>query len=115
MTRTTAEIAEIYFTSWQAGNTDTLRSILADDVSFSGPLAQIDNADDCAKSLAQLARATTNLVVRKRFVDGDDVVTWFDLQVGNTPSTPVANWSHVENGLITRIQVTFDPRGMLGG
>jgi len=58
--RTTEEVAEIYFTSWQAGDTDTLRSILADDVSFSGPLAQIDNAE----SAATLDSLTTDILSR---------------------------------------------------
>jgi ketosteroid isomerase-like protein len=114
MTRTPAETVDLYFTAWRDGDTETFRSILADDVRFTGPLAEIDNADDCARSLGQLAAATTDLVVRRRWIDGDDVITWFDLAVGDTPATPVANWSHVEHGLITRIQVTFDPRGMLG-
>jgi hypothetical protein len=26
------------------------------------------------------------------------------------PPTPAANWSHIENGKITRIRATFDPR-----
>jgi hypothetical protein len=29
-------------------------------------------------------------------------------------AVPVANWSHVEGGKITRIRVTFDPRPFLG-
>jgi hypothetical protein len=108
-------VVETYFTAWQAGDIDTLRSILADDVSFVGPLATLDNADDCARSVGQLAKITTGITVRHRFVDGDDVLTWFDLRINDLPPTQVANWSHVENGLITRIRVTFDPRAMLAG
>ena len=50
----------------------------------------------------------------------DPVTTYFeawrdkDVSREGAPPTPVANWSHVEDGLITRIRVTFDPRGMLG-
>ena len=114
-TQTTAEIADRYFAAWRTADTAAFRALLADDVHFSGPLAQLDNVEDCATSLGRLAEATTDLVVRKRWIDGDDVITWFDLTVGNAPTAPVANWTHVENGRITRIQVTFDPRGMLAG
>jgi hypothetical protein len=44
----------------------------------------------------------------KQFVDGEDVLTWFDLRTTIAPPAPVANWSHVEDGRITRIRVTFD-------
>jgi len=106
---------DLYFTAWRAADTDTLRAILADDVHFSGPLGQRADADSAADSLGQLAKATTDLVIRRRWVDGADVITWFDLTVANAPTTPVVNWSHVENGLVTEIRATFDPRGMLGG
>lgn len=111
---TPAEIVETYFTAWQAKDEDALRAILADDVKFVGPLATLDNADECAASLGRLAKATTDLVVRKRWIDGADVITWFDLTVQDAPSTPVANWTRVRGGKITEIRVTFDPRGMLG-
>jgi hypothetical protein len=31
------------------------------------------------------------------------------------PPTPTANWSHIENGKITTIRATFDPRQIVGG
>ncbi len=37
-------------------------------------------------------------------------MTWFDLVTATTRPIPTANWSHVEDGLITCIRVTFDPR-----
>jgi hypothetical protein len=49
-------------------------------------------------------------VVLKRWVDGPDVITWFDLHTHDAPPVPTVNWSHVEDGRITRIRVTFDPR-----
>lgn len=106
---------DLYFTAWRAADTETLRAILADGVHFSGPLGQRDGADSTADSLGELAKATKDLVVRRRWTDGGDVITWFDLTVADAPTTPVVNWSHVENGLVTEIRATFDPRGMLGG
>ena len=48
------------------------------------------------------------------FVDGPDVLTWFDLHITVAPR-PTANWLPTEDGKITRIRVTFDPRAVTGG
>src|SRR5262249_34272557 len=62
-----------------------------------------------------LAQMTTDIVVRKVFADGPDVLTWFELHTTAAPPCPVANWSHVDGGKIDRIRATFDPRPLLGG
>jgi len=107
-----ARVAQTYFDSWRANDFDALRTILADDVAFTGPLAQVVGADEYRDSLARLGAITTDIVVRRVFVDGPDVLTWFDLHTEVAPPIPVANWCHVEDGKITRVQVTFDPRGL---
>src|SRR5689334_7648872 len=105
-------VAATYFDSWQAQDFDRLRSVLADDVTFDGPLAQLDNADDCFEGLRRLAGMTTRIDVEKRFVDGADVLTWFVLHTSVADPVPTANWSHVEDGRITAIRVAFDARGL---
>jgi hypothetical protein len=87
-----------------------LRSLLADDATFRGPLANIDGADGVLEGLRRMAEITIDIVVHKRFVDGPDVLSWFDLHTSIAPPAPTANWSHIENGKITAIQVTFDAR-----
>jgi hypothetical protein len=87
-----------------------LRGLLADAVAFRGPLASIDGADACVEGMRRLAQILTDIRVQKRFVDGPDVLTWFDLHTSVAPPAPTANWTHVGDGRITRIQVTFDPR-----
>ena len=47
-------------------------------------------------------------------VDGPDVLTRFDLHITVAPR-PTANWLRIEDGKITRIRVTFDPRAVTGG
>jgi hypothetical protein len=37
----------------------------------------------------------------KMLADDDDVMTWYDLQTAQG-DLPTVNWSHVEDGLITR-------------
>jgi hypothetical protein len=42
-------------------------------------------------------------------IDGDDVATFYDML---TPmgTAPIAEWHHVRDGKIDRIQIYFDPR-----
>lgn len=43
--RETRVVAATYFAAWKAKGLETLRSVLADDVSFRGPLACLDDAE----------------------------------------------------------------------
>jgi limonene-1,2-epoxide hydrolase len=103
-------VAETYFEAWQANDWERLRSVLADDVTFDGPLANIEGAEECLAGLRRMAEIMTGIAVHKRFVDGADVLTWFDLHTKVADPAPTANWSHVEDGRITAIRVTFDAR-----
>jgi ketosteroid isomerase-like protein len=107
-------VAATYFRAWKERDFVTLRGILADDVTFEGPLAVLDDADDCVKGLQGMAEILDDIACRHVFVDGPDVLTWFDLHTTVAPPAPTANWQHVENGRITRIRVTFDPRALTG-
>jgi ketosteroid isomerase-like protein len=110
MTATAADVGATYFDAWKRGDFDTLRSILADDVTFDGPLGHASNADECVDGLRRMSKIVTDIVVRKTFVDGPDVITWFELHTAGTAALPTVNWRHVRNGKITSIRVTFDPR-----
>jgi hypothetical protein len=110
MTDDAAKAATTYFDAWRANDFDTLASVLADDANFVGPLGRADNADECRKGIEGLSQITTDIVVQKMVSDGSDVLTWFDLHTSIAPPIPVVNWSHVENGRISRIRATFDPR-----
>lgn len=110
MAEDAGQVAATYFSTWKAGDFATFRSVVADNVIFDGPLGHVEGGDACAQALQRMSRIVTDIVVQKRFVDGPDVLTWFDLHTSVAPPCPTANWSHVENGKITRIRVAFDPR-----
>jgi len=105
--------ATAYFRAWQAHDAGALRAVLADHATFTGPLGKAGNADEMATAIQRLFAITTDVVVQKMAVDGDDVITWFDLHTTVAPPAPVANWSEVRDGKIVRVRVTFDPRGIL--
>jgi SnoaL-like domain len=74
-----------------------------------GPLGVIDGAQRYQDSLARIFALTGELEVHRRWVDGGDIMTWFDLhpRSGGEPF-PVASWLHVEDGRIAEVRVTFD-------
>ena len=103
-------VAGTYFEAWKAGDFEQVRLVLADDVTFDGPLGHAGNAEECIAGLRRMSQIVTDIVIHKTFVDGPDVLTWFDLHTAQTDPLPTVNWRHVENGKITWIRVTFDPR-----
>lgn len=106
------QVAAAYFRAWQGKDFTTLRSLLADDATFRGPLGTAENAEDCMRGLQGMAHILTSIDIQHMFVDGPDVLTWFDLHTSIAPPCATANWSHVENGKITAIRVTFDARAL---
>jgi hypothetical protein len=110
-----ATLAATYVEAWQAHDWPTLRSILADDVTFRGPLGTADDADECLAGLQGMARTLDHIDVKVRLSDEQHVITWFDLHSTVAPPTPTANWTQVRDGKITAIRVTFDPRETLEG
>jgi uncharacterized protein YbjT (DUF2867 family) len=107
-------LAASYFECWLAHDFDRLRTLLADDATFSGPLGTASSGDECVAGLEGMSKMMTGLDITRMVVDGPDVMTWYDLLTQGTPPTPTVNWMHVEDGLIHRIRATFDPRAILG-
>jgi hypothetical protein len=105
-----ADVAATYLDAWRARDFDTLRTVLADDATSDGPFGHAGSADDCVTGLRGMSTILTDIVIRKTVVDGDDVMTWLDLHTADTDPLPTVNWRHVDNGKITSIRVTFDPR-----
>lgn len=103
-------LATTYFDAWMAKDFDTLRSLLADDATFRGPLGTADDAETCMRGLRGMSEILTDVVIQKMWVDGPDVITWFELHTTVAPPCPIVNWSHVENCKIRAIKVTSDPR-----
>ena len=111
---TPAEVAAAYFRAWESGDIGQVRPLLHQDVTFTGALGSTSGADETLSGLAGMFSMTRQVEVIKRWTDGPDVITWFELRTATAGPLPIVNWSHVEDGLITRIRVTFDPRPILG-
>ncbi|MEV7189581.1 nuclear transport factor 2 family protein [Kitasatospora sp. NPDC093102] len=114
-TKSARELAETYFAAWEAGEFETIRELLADDVDFVGALGTASGVEEALAGLKGLGRVLEKIDVKVRVAEGDEVITWFELCTSIAPPAPTANWMRVENGRIARIRVTFDPRGLLAG
>jgi ketosteroid isomerase-like protein len=108
-------LATTYFRAWQERDFATLRSILAPDVTFRGTLGTADGAEQCVEGMAGLAKVISGIEISAMAVAGADVMTWYELRTTVAPPCPTVNWSHVEDGKITRIRAVFDPRDLLKG
>jgi len=97
-------LASTYFRAWKEKDFATLRSVLADDATFRGPSGSADDAETCIQGLTGMGQILTDIVIHHTFVDGPDVLTWFDLHTTVAPPCPTANWSHTEHGKITAIR-----------
>src|SRR5690242_15756180 len=107
------QVATTYFESWKRKDFDALRAILADDVTFSGPMGTASGADDYVRQLADFAERLENITVEKMLADDGDVLTWFNLHPKGGDPVPVVNWCHVEKGRAQRVRVVFDPRPLM--
>ena len=65
MAEDAAKVAAIYFGAWRTDDFDTMRSLLDDDVTFVGPLAQRKGVENYIKGIEDMSRTTSGIVVRK--------------------------------------------------
>lgn len=105
-----AKVATSYFDAWKVNDFETMRSLVAEDVTFAGPLANLEGASDYIDGIKGMSQIKSDIVIRKVFVDGPDILTWFELHTTVASPVPVANWLHVEEGKITSLRVAFDAR-----
>ena len=105
-----AKVASAYFDAWKVNDFDTMRSLVDDDITFVGPLAQLEGAQNYMEGIKGMSRITSEIVIRKTFVDGPDVLTWYELHTTVASAAAVANWLHIEEGKITSLRVAFDAR-----
>jgi limonene-1,2-epoxide hydrolase len=108
-----SSVAAAYFEAWTSNDIDRVRPLLGDQVTFDGALGSTRGAEETLAGLGRMFAMTERVEVLHRWVDGPDVLTWFELHTATAGPLAIVNWSHVEAGRITRIRVTFDPRPLL--
>jgi SnoaL-like domain len=106
-------VAAAYFDAWKGNDVERVRPLLHENVDFVGALGTAQGVEDALTGLRGMFGMTEQVEVIKRWIDGPDVLTWFELRTATAGPMAIVNWSHIEAGRITRIRVTFDPRPIL--
>jgi ketosteroid isomerase-like protein len=102
-----------YFQAWRAHDIDRVAPLLADNVDFVGALGTAQGAQQALAGLRGMFAMTKTVEIIHRWIDGPDVITWFELTTASAGPLAIVNWSHVTRDKIDRIRVTFDPRPLL--
>jgi SnoaL-like domain len=114
MSMTPEQVAVAYFDAWRANEIEHVRPLLADDVDFVGALGTAQGIEQALGGLRGMFGMTRSVEVVHRWVDAEDVITWFELTTADAGPLAIVNWSHITDGRIDRIRVTVDPRPLLG-
>jgi hypothetical protein len=105
------QVVGSYFSAWTAGDLDTVRGLLHDDLHFKGPIDEFHNADDYLDALERLKPIFKDAKRHKLFVDGNDVCTVYDFVTDSPIGTaPIAEWHRVRGDKIAEIRLFFDAR-----
>lgn len=114
MSDTNGEVALRCLSAWTSGDFETARALLADDVTFVGPLGQTDGADAYVDGVRGMAKIVQRANVKRVIADGDDVCLIYDLVTAvGAGSVPTAGWYRLRDGKITSVRAYFDPRPLV--
>jgi ketosteroid isomerase-like protein len=111
---TAQETVARYYDAWQnnQGNLDDVP--LAEDFTFTGPVASFDTAAGYRAMAREAGRAVTSFSVRHQFVDGNQVCSIIDWEmaipgVGRMTSAELLD---VEDGVIVRGELIYDAEAL---
>jgi ketosteroid isomerase-like protein len=99
-----------YYDAWQHKEGDFTDVPLADDFTFTGPVASFESADGYRAMAREAGRAVTRFAVRRQFADGDTVCSIVDWEMaipGVGPMT-AAELLEVRDGVIVRGELIYD-------
>lgn len=87
------------------------RACLADDgFEYVGPINRFRSADALVRYLELATPIVQRIEIRKSFADGSDVAHFLvvNTQLSDKLAVHVAQWAHVRDGRIDRLQLLFD-------
>jgi ketosteroid isomerase-like protein len=107
---TAQETVALYYDAWKhkAGDFDDVP--LAENFSFSGPVASFDSAEGFRGMAREAGPAVTSFEVRRQFVDGGSVcsiVDW-EMAIPGVGELTAAEVLEVEDGVIVRGELFYD-------
>jgi limonene-1,2-epoxide hydrolase len=111
---TAIETVALYYDGWQNKQGDLSDVPLADDFTFTGPVASFDTAEGYRAMAREAGQAVTSFTVRRQFADGNEVFSIIDWEmalpgVGRMTS---AELLEVEDGVIVRGELIYDAEAL---
>lgn len=99
----------LYYDAWRTRAGDMTGVPLADDFTFTGPVASFSSADGFRAMAAQAGAAVRSFVVRHQFTDGDLVCSVIDWEMAMLPGVlTAAEVLEVRDGTIVRGELIYD-------
>ena len=91
-----------------------LRALVADDVTFDGPVMHTAGAQEYVAMNEQLLGFHAGTRMLRQFEAGDDVCSIYEMDMstpsGGSISVTIADWIRVTEGKIASQRIYFDPR-----
>ena len=108
------QIVAAYYDAWRLHRGDMSSVPLADDFTFTGPVASFDSADGYRAMAAQAGQTVTSFEVRRQFIDGGTVCSIIDWEMaipGLGPMTS-AELLEIADGKIVRGELIYDAEAL---
>jgi YHS domain-containing protein len=100
---------ERYLSALYSGDAETARQCLADELSFRGPAASVNGADNYMKASAHAVGAVKGIELHRLFVDGSEAAAFYDLHIDHpVGSIAIADWYQLEGDRICAIRTILD-------
>jgi predicted SnoaL-like aldol condensation-catalyzing enzyme len=100
-----------YLDAFYSGEFDRAASVLADSFAFEGPFVKVAGRDAFLRSAEGLKKIVRGHRLLRQWVDGDDVISVFELQLEtpqNKGAVTMSEWHTAEEGKLVRGFAVFD-------
>jgi ketosteroid isomerase-like protein len=105
-----SQIAKRLLLAWTSGDFETTRAVLAEDVSFTGPLGLTHGADKYVEGVRGFSHQIAKAEIKLAFGEGHNVCLIYDLVTKDGTRLPTAGHYQVTDGKVTAVRAYFDPR-----
>jgi len=108
------DVVDRFYEATNARRTQDLPALVADDVTFVGPLMQATGAQEYVAMNEQLLGFHAGTRMLRQFESDEDVCSIYELDMstsaGGSISVTIADWIRVADGKIASQRIYFDPR-----
>ena len=103
------DVVAAYHDALERRDFNAARSLLRDDLRFTGPFDEFASADDYLKAVQGLWGIVDSIEVKHRSSAGDEVVVLYEMATRTPAGTQlVCEWFGIEKGTIAWIRALFD-------